>query len=543
MNWINKSLFNKLLAIIVGGCALILIAGVFYFFQVNQGIQQYNQLINHEIATERAINQMSNEFKTQVQEWKNVLIRGSRPDQLERFWNSFQKQEALVQTMGHDLLNIMVQGPEKDLVQQFLQAHEAMGHSYRQGYQSFVASNFDHTAGDQAVAGIDRAPTQLLNQAAEALAEQAMNQSGVIPEQVEQASILSAILLLFAITLFGVVALLVVNMAIVRPSRSLISAIDDLSHGRLDTSITIHRADELGVLADAAKQLQTFLQQVAREMRQASTDLSQSTTQLTSISGSIIEHAAQTNDSASLVATAMEEMAAAASEVSSHAQDAASLAHKADEAAVHGLKSMQKAQVSLERLAGQITSSMAIVNQLETDTNNIGEVVGVIRSISEQTNLLALNAAIEAARAGDQGRGFAVVADEVRTLALRTQTSTEQIQQIIEAVQRGASETVNVMQASHSISTESVEIFEESSGQLQNVSEIIGEINRFNAQVATAAEEQTSVAGDIARNIAQVSDQTKETAHSAQQLSGISDLLQSMGQRNQELSGRFSGVS
>ena len=542
MNWINKSLFNKLLSIIVGGCLLIIIAGVFYFIQVSQGIQRYNQLISQEVAMERAINQMQSEFKTQVQEWKNVLIRGERPDQLERFWNSFQQQEQRVQGIANDLLMIMPDGEERQTVMQFVEAHKAMGVAYRSGYQAFVNSGFDHRIGDQAVAGIDREPSRLLNLAAADLAEKAMQEANKIPQEVQFASLLSALLLLAAIILFGVVAMLVVNLGIVKPSRKLISAIQDLSEGRLNTQIAISRADELGVLAESARQLQEFLLQIAQEMRGNSRELTQSTAEMSSISDSIIEHAASTNDNAALVATAMEEMAAAASEVSNHAQDAANLANEANQVTTEGLASMQKAHIALDRLASQISSSMTIVGQLESDASNIGAVIGVIRSISEQTNLLALNAAIEAARAGDQGRGFAVVADEVRTLAQRTQVSTEEIQKIIETVQQGASQTANVMQASHAISKESVEIFEVSSSQLKNVSELIRQINNFNAQVATAAEEQTSVASDIAHNIGKVSQQTQETAETAQNLSSISEVLNQMGQRNQTLTSRFSGT-
>ncbi|WP_417581411.1 HAMP domain-containing protein [Nitrincola sp.] len=311
MNWVNRSLFNKLLAIIVGGCLLIMIAGVFYFMQVNQGIQRYNQLISQEVAMERAINLMQSEFKTQVQEWKNVLIRGEKADQLERFWNSFQHQEDRVQKIGNDLLQIMPEGTERQTVTEFIQAHQTMGQEYRTGYQQFVASGFDHRVGDQAVAGIDREPSRLLNLAATELADSAIQEASMIPAEVENASILAALLLLIAILLFGVVALLVVNLAIVKPSRSLISAIQDLSEGRLDTSIAISRTDELGVLAESARQLQQFLLQIAGEMRKATTELTESTAQLSGISDNIIDHAAKTNDSASLVATAMEQMAPA----------------------------------------------------------------------------------------------------------------------------------------------------------------------------------------------------------------------------------------
>lgn len=491
---------------------------------------------------ERAINQMQSEFKTQVQEWKNVLIRGERPDQLERFWNSFQQQEQRVQSIANDLLTIMPDGEERHTVMQFVEAHKVMGVAYRSGYQAFVNSGFDHLIGDQAVAGIDREPSRLLNLAAADLAEKAIQEANKIPQEVQFASLLSALLLLAAIILFGVVAMLVVNLGIVKPSRKLISAIQDLSEGRLNMQIAISRKDELGVLAESARQLQEFLLQIAQAMRGNSRELTQSTAEMSSISDSIIEHSASTNDNAALVATAMEEMAAAASEVSNHAQDAANLANEANQVTIGGLASMQKAHVALDRLASQISSSMTIVGQLESDASNIGAVIGVIRSISEQTNLLALNAAIEAARAGDQGRGFAVVADEVRTLAQRTQVSTEEIQKIIETVQQGASQTANVMQASHAISKESVEIFEVSSSQLKNVSELITQINNFNAQVATAAEEQTSVASDIAHNIGKVSQQTQETAETAQNLSSISEVLNQMGQRNQTLTSRFSGT-
>lgn len=208
-----------------------------------------------------------------------------------------------------------------------------------------------------------------------------------------------------------------------------------------------------------------------------------------------------------------------------------------------GLKAMDDARSSIDRLAEQIGASMNTVDKLETETANIGNVLDVIKAIAEQTNLLALNAAIEAARAGEQGRGFAVVADEVRSLAQRTQSSTQEIQGIIESVQSGARDTVTVMKQSRDISSQSVSTFNDSADQLHNVTSAIGDINTINTQVATAAEEQTSVAGDIAKNISSVAEQTEETATAARSLNDISATLQEMVKRNRELSSRFSGAA
>ncbi|WLD58615.1 methyl-accepting chemotaxis protein [Salinispirillum sp. LH 10-3-1] len=543
MNWVNRSLFNKLLAIITGGCLLILIAGAYYFQRVNHSINQYNQLIASEIAIERQISLMSNEFKTQIQEWKNVLLRGHDPAQLDRFWTSFQHQERLVQDIGARVLPMMSEGPERQLVQEFLQAHRTMGERYRGGLEDFRASGFNHIAGDAAVAGMDREPTRLLNAAATALSNYAVERSDQIPDEVSSATLLAGALLMAAILAFGTVAMLVVNSAIVKPSRSLIGAIHALSQGQLDNNIDIRRQDELGVLASAARELQSFLAAIAKEMHQTSDALDNATESLVTASNAIVEHTNGANDSTAQVATAMEEMASAAQEVSNHAQDAASLANQANEAAMTGLKAMDEARSSIDRLAEQIGSSMKTVDKLETETANIGNVLDVIKAIAEQTNLLALNAAIEAARAGEQGRGFAVVADEVRSLAQRTQTSTQEIQGIIESVQSGARDTVTVMKQSRDISQQSVSTFNESAEQLHNVTNAIGDINTINTQVATASEEQTSVAGDIAKNISSVAEQTEETATTARSLNGISATLQEMVRRNRELSGRFSGVT
>lgn len=176
------------------------------------------------------------------------------------------------------------------------------------------------------------------------------------------------------------------------------------------------------------------------------------------------------------------------------------------------------------------------MEKLEQETNRIGEVLNVIKGVAEQTNLLALNAAIEAARAGDQGRGFAVVADEVRALARRTQESTAEIQQIIDAVQSGAVGAVTAMQASRDKTRRTVELATQSGEEIRHISSAITRILDMNTQIATAAEEQSYAAEEINRNVVKVVGLVRQANRSAQQSTEIANSLDAT---SQQLSGQI----
>ena len=542
MNWINKSLFNRLLAIFTGGCLLILVAVAYYVVQVTRSVDTYAHLLEHEISHERQVDQMLAELQAQVQEWKNILLRGADEQDLAKYWGSFQEREATIRKVGEALLTEMEVPQARELISQFLASHRKMGQRYREGLQVFKDAGFDPFAGDQAVKGIDRDAINQLEQAAALIAAEAQSESAAIPSQVDRATFQSALVLIAVVIGFLITALFAVDRSLIRPSRQLITLIDDLSQGRLNGKIDIQRQDELGTLAVAAQRLQTFLRTVAQELSSSANGLGKATSAMEAVAADIDQHTTHANDRVTLVAAAMQEMTAAAQEVASHAQNAASVATQADHAAKAGQAAMNRARDAVERVAGQLGSSVQVVAKLDEDTRNVGNVLNVIRAIAEQTNLLALNAAIEAARAGDQGRGFAVVADEVRTLAQRTQASTAEIQVIIESVQNGARDTVAVMEASRGLSDESVGIFEEADSQLQHIAQAINEINGLNTQVATAAEEQTSVADDIARDLAEIANQTEHTAHTVQDFQKTATMLAQMSQGNIRLSQRFSGV-
>ena len=159
---------------------------------------------------------------------------------------------------------------------------------------------------------------------------------------------------------------------------------------------------------------------------------------------------------------------------------------------------------AMRELSAKISASCSQIEALNAKTVDIGQILEVIKGISEQTNLLALNAAIEAARAGEAGRGFAVVADEVRNLAHRTQSSAQEIQQMIEQLQVGAGASVQTMTESQRQSESSVSIADRAGERLGEVTQRIGEIDGMNQSVATATEEQTAVIESLNMDITEI---------------------------------------
>lgn len=231
------------------------------------------------------------------------------------------------------------------------------------------------------------------------------------------------------------------------------------------------------------------------------------------------------------VATAMEEMTATVQEVARNAVNASKAAANVDVEAGSGKQVVDEAVQAINSLASEVQSAADVIHELEADSENIGQVITVIQGIAEQTNLLALNAAIEAAWAGEQGRGFAVVADEVRTLASRTQNSTEEIQQTVERLLARARDAVKVMEHGQMQATTSVEQAASAGEVLARINAQIGTINDMNNQIASTADEQSSVAEEINRNISMVSEQTAQgagnTSEACRQLLELASQLKS----------------
>ncbi|MCB1787470.1 MAG: methyl-accepting chemotaxis protein, partial [Gammaproteobacteria bacterium] len=239
------------------------------------------------------------------------------------------------------------------------------------------------------------------------------------------------------------------------------------------------------------------------------------------------------------VAAAMTELKASADEIAVTASETAQHTQTAVGQANGGNQAVQNAARVIKNLEGEIERAQAVINQLGEESSNIGAVLDVIRGISEQTNLLALNAAIEAARAGEQGRGFAVVADEVRTLASRTQQSTEEIQTMIGKLQARAGESIKVMAESRTMATASVTEVETARDLLQAIQSGFSGIQEMTHRIATAAEQQSQVSGDMDRNLVNIADLAKENAATADSISAASSQLGNLSGEIGSLISRF----
>ena len=347
-------------------------------------------------------------------------------------------------------------------------------------------------------------------------------------------------IVLMVVLLVSVSTILLKKIVIV-PLEELGQALSDISQGEGDLTrrLSVTADNEIGSLAKDfnrfVDKIQLLVQQVVGSMGSMSeliqdlVDVAQNTSQGVQAQGQETEQ----------VAAAINEMSATSQDVSKNAGSAAISASSADKEAIEAKAVVAITIDSIGLLANEIENGVQVINDLEVDVDNITSMVGVIQGIAEQTNLLALNAAIEAARAGEQGRGFAVVADEVRSLASKTQSTTEEIQEMITRLQNGAQSAVTVMQSSKEKGASTVQEVNKTDKSLEDIVLAVSTINDMNTQIASAAGEQTLAIDEISRSITNIADVADQTASGAQNTENSCVRLAELAQQISQQLGQF----
>jgi len=394
------------------------------------------------------------------------------------------------------------------------------GQVSEQEYNRFIAKYRD--SGNQMVTSVNALSAKVNEFVTDAM-DRSAEQSAKVKNM--------AMYLVLAVLAASLAVAWVLSGMIVNPVIKLQQVMRKLAHGDLSVRADVDGDNEVSQLSNDVNQTAEQLHNTVEELSRISEEVASASTELAAVMTQAQANAQQELAEIEQVASAVNELSSTADNVSDNAQVADSTAREADQLAKSGLDIFEESSQASAQMGDALNEAAQVVLTLKEQSEQINDVIEVIRGVSEQTNLLALNAAIEAARAGESGRGFAVVADEVRMLAARTQESTGEIQAIIEELQKQSGLANDSMQLSLEMLAKNNELSLQANSALQGITESVTNINDANTQVATAAEQQSQVTQDINRNVVNMSELVNQNVSGICQSASASTELSTLAEK------------
>lgn len=526
MNLIRHNIRNKLLLLFVSALIIILAAVFTGFSMLKTVIHDYSDTVEQDVHYMVKVSALNVDFKTQVQEWKNTLIRGEKPDSLNKYWSSFNALAQQIQQHYRDLLSDMDPShPAYQHLSAFASSYPKMLEAYEAGYAVFVAANFDIGLADLSVKGIDREPTQSLNNAVEAVNGKISTLQTASKSQSDAAALYTNLLVLITVVVTIFLIIWFVNTHILLPLNNVAETSQYIAKGDFTTVVNKTTVDQIGQVADNFSLIQSGLSKVLSgifsDVKQLGVIIAELFSAFEYFKAGILTQINETNK----LSGSMQQMTHSNDSVNDAISQANSFVNESNALADKG-QLMFDENVKTSQIMLQATNHASdIIAALKKDTDDIGSVVNVINGIADQTNLLALNAAIEAARAGESGRGFAVVADEVRTLANKTQESTKQISENISKLQKEADKAVQAMSQGKEQAEMSLEQSKRSQEFVDKLHAAFNQISRLNQVVEREMVQQDQQTKDINAALSALESQSTVSQQQVQIMDDASKVL------------------
>nr|CBA32192.1 Methyl-accepting chemotaxis protein I [Curvibacter putative symbiont of Hydra magnipapillata] len=476
---------------------LLFLGGVFGISTLNHAVSTYRlDVLNHVDANKKAAD-IAGQFSVAIQEWKNVLLRGKTPKDLDTYWSAHQKEMAKV-IQGIDALSLeMDDETSKGIAAKLGVSMRGAAKGYEAAFEAYKASDFDFAAGDKAARGKDREAASLLLELRKHLSEEEAKSSETASALAARGSSL-AYGVMTLVTLIGFAGSIWMSRQIVHPLNEAVSAADKVSRGDLTTRLDTSGKDEISDLLRSLQTMQQSLSHLVIKVREGAESVSHASTEIAQGNHDLSNRTEQQ-------ATALQEAAASMDELG------ATVSRSADGATQANHKALQASDVAARggEVVHQVVETM---RGIHTSSSRIAEIISVIDGIAFQTNILALNAAVEAARAGEQGRGFAVVASEVRSLAGRSAEAAKEIKSLIgasvEQVELGSSQVARA-------------------GQTMNeVVDAIREVTAMVGEITTASEEQRIGVNQAGSAVTLIDQATQQNAALVEEMAAAASGLQ-----------------